>query len=443
MSVVRSSVFTFQRGSTRASAIPATHTTLRGVVWLRWASLSVVAFLCLMAIEGHVYAIPGLYAPVGFSVFSIPTVFATMLALAATSMQTPLRTVTRLEAALWGMVIAVAVGAQVLHVQSIRIGAGEMGVNTALSFILLALGQLCFGRLREAPFGLTMMAMALPFLGLCGYLFAEPLMFGAMSLPTSVMLLALGTAGMLRFMRRPLLRSTIGNTPVGRAARRLLLLWVGWLAVCGVILRFVEPAFHSLTMFFVMVLSSVGVFMLVLYLAMLAESRRKLFAHRRGAVAQALLRDPESGLYGPEMARLFMATFGATAPVGVVLIGFESAEDERDGTGAEPRVSTLTKLAARLRDVLRPEEVLTLGTDESLTILIRNMSGDEIEPRAAHLLSAARGLEHSLPGVTISVGAACSRRGDTAFGPALTRAQGALREAERAGCNRVVLARVA
>ena len=443
MSVVRSSVFSFQRGNSRASGIPASHTTLRGVIWLRWAALSVVAFLCLMAIEGHVYAIPGLYAPVGAAVFSIPTVLATLLALAATLMQTPLRTVSRLEAVLWGMVIAVAVGAQVLHAQGLSFGAGEMGQNTALSFILLALGQLCFGRLREAPFGLTMMAMALPFLGLCGYLFAQPQMFGAMSLPTSVMLLGLGTAGMLRFMRRPLLRSAIGNSPVGRAARRLLLLWVGWLAISAVILRFVEPAFQSLTMFFVMVLSSVGVFMLVLYLAMLAESRHKLYAHRKGAVAQALLRDPESGLYGSEMARLFMATFGASAPVGIVLVGFETAGGDREKMCPELRGSTLKTLAARLREVLRPEELLTRGTDDRLMILIRDVSGDEIEPRAARLLNAARGLEQNLQGVSVSVGAACSRRGDTAFGPALSRAQGALSEAERAGCNRVVLARAA
>ena len=183
--------------------------------------------------------------------------------------------------------------------------------------------------------------------------------------------------------------------------------------------------------------------MLVLYLAMLAESRHKLYAHRKGAVAQALLRDPESGLYGPEMARLFMATFGGSAPIGIVLVGFETTDGDGDRIGAEHRSATLTKLATRLREVLRPEEVLTLGMDDRLTILIRNMSGDEIEPRAARLLSAARGLEQSQPGVSISVGAACSRRGDTAFGPALTRAQGALSEAQRAGCNRVVLARVA
>ena len=39
------------------------------------------------------------------------------------------------------MGLAVAVGAQVLHAQRLSFGAGEMGQNTALSFILLALGQ--------------------------------------------------------------------------------------------------------------------------------------------------------------------------------------------------------------------------------------------------------------------------------------------------------------
>lgn len=413
------------------------------MVWIRWAALSVVALLCIMAVEGHVYAIPGLYAPVGEAVFSVPTVLAALLALAATSMQTPLQAVSRLESALWGMVIATSVGAQVLHAQGLSFGAGEMGTNTALSFILLALGQLSFGRLRQAPLGLTLMAMTLPFIGLCGYLFAQPEMFGAMSLPTSVMLIGLGTAGMMRFMRRPLLRYAIGNSPVGRAARRLMLLWLGWLAVTAVLMKLVEPAFQSLTMFFVIVLSSVGVFMLVLYLAMLAETRHKRYAHRRGALAQALLRDPESGLYGPEMARMFMATFGASAPVGVVLVSFETTAGDRDRMSPEARLSALRLLASHLRDVLRPEEVLTLSADGHLTILIRDMSGDEIEPRAGRLLNAARALEQTLPGATVSVGAACSRRGDTAFGPAFTRAMGAMREAERAGCNRVVLARAA
>ncbi|MBY6005782.1 GGDEF domain-containing protein [Salipiger bermudensis] len=443
MSVVRSAAFTFQRGSARAATAPVSHTTLRGVVWIRWAALSVVAFLCIMAIEGHVYAIPGLYAPVGAAVFSIPTVLAALLALAATSMQAPLRTVSRLEAALWGMVIAVSVGAQILHAQGLNFGAGQMGENTSLSFILLALGQLSFGRLRQAPLGLTLLAMALPFIGLCGYLFEQPQMFGAMSLPTSVMLLGLSTAGLLRFVRRPLLRSTIGNSPVGRAARRLLLLWFGWLGASAVLMKIIEPAFQSLTMFFVMVLSSVGVFMLVLYLAMLAEARHKRYAHRKDALAQALLRDPDSGLYGPEMARLFMATFGGAAPMGIVLVGFEAAEGDRDRMSDDARIAALRELAANLGAVLCAEEILTLSADDRLTILIRGIAGDEIEARAGRLLNAARGLERSLPGVTVSMGAACSRRGDTAFGPALTRAEGALREAERAGCNRVVLARAA
>lgn len=222
-----------------------------------------------------------------------------------------------------------------------------------------------------------------------------------------------------------------------------MLLWLGWLAVTAVLMKLVEPAFQSLTMFFVIVLSSVGVFMLVLYLAMLAETRHKRYAHRRGALAQALLRDPESGLYGPEMARMFMATFGASAPVGVVLVSFETTAGDRDRMSPEARLSALRLLASHLRDVLRPEEVLTLSADGHLTILIRDMSGDEIEPRAGRLLNAARALEQTLPGATVSVGAACSRRGDTAFGPAFTRAMGAMREAERAGCNRVVLARAA
>ncbi|NIY99665.1 hypothetical protein HC022_26680, partial [Salipiger sp. HF18] len=107
---------------------------LRSMIWVRWASLSLVVMLCLMAIEGHVYAIPHFYAPYGESVFSVPTVVAALLSLCAVLLQHPLRAVTRAEATLWSLVIVTAFVARALHEQGIRIGSGEMGINTGVSF---------------------------------------------------------------------------------------------------------------------------------------------------------------------------------------------------------------------------------------------------------------------------------------------------------------------
>ncbi|MCR8547114.1 diguanylate cyclase [Salipiger sp. P9] len=416
---------------------------LRGLVWVRWACLSLVALLCIVAIEGHVYAIPNFYAPAGGSVFSIPTIVATALAFSAMLLQRPLGRPSRTETGLWALVIAVCLGARYAHGAGLSLGTGEMGVNTAVSFVLLALGHLSFGRLQTTSFALSLLALLPPFVALFGYLNWHAGFFGAMSLSTSVMLLALGTAGMARFARRPLMRALVSPSPVGRATRFMLLLWIGWLLGEALIMKLVPGSLRSVTLMALLMISAISCLGAILYLGMNAEVRR---LHRRGddrCLARAMRRDALTGLHTPEMAGLYMRGFGPKNAVGLIMLGLDHAEklNDRHGAGTTDRI--LRVLSARVAAALGPDEVLVRWGEGALLALTNGLGQEALEARAEALRALGTGLTgegaESLPAFTLSAGAVRARRGDVTLEPAAQRAEAALREAERAGCNRVVL----
>ncbi|SDF01594.1 GGDEF domain-containing protein, diguanylate cyclase (c-di-GMP synthetase) or its enzymatically inactive variants [Salipiger thiooxidans] len=419
---------------------------LRSMIWVRWASLSLVVMLCLMAIEGHVYAIPHFYAPYGESVFSVPTVIAALLSLCAVLLQHPLRAVTRAEATLWSLVVVTAFVARALHEQGIRIGSGEMGMNTGVSFILLAVGQMTFGRLRHAPFVLSLLSMMLPFTALMGYLFAQPALFGAMSLPTCLMFLALGTACSARFARRPMMRALISGSQVGQASRLTLAAWCGWLAGEALVLKLVPPAFYTLSMFVLLVISSIFVFIMVLYLAMKAEQHRVRRKTRNRFLVEALHRDGLTRLYGREMGTLYMQCYGPTASVAMIMIGVDHWEELVARKGTETAERLLRRISGALYLDSGSEELLIRWDDGRFLLLSYALTPETLKDRAERLrqkAGATGDLGGDLSEVSISAGAACARRGDVTLEPAALRARAALLEAERAGCNRVVLSLVA
>ncbi|MFC4733113.1 diguanylate cyclase domain-containing protein [Salipiger abyssi] len=417
--------------------------SLRGMVWIRGACLSLVALLCVIAIEGHVYAIPHFYAPVGQAVFSIPTVVAALLSFGAVLLQRPLGLPGRAEMAIWAMVIVVCIAARYLHLRGLTLGAGEMGLNTAVGFVLLALAHLSFGRLQTASFGLALLALAPPFVALFGYLNGHEGFFGAMSLPTSAMLLALGMAGMARFVRRPLLRPLVSSSPVGRATRMTVLLWVGWLMGEALIMKAVALPYRSAALMVLLMAMAVWALGVMLYLGMKAEARSQRRREDARDLAAALRLDPPSGLQSTAMAAIYMRAFGQIGPVGLIMLGIDHCDRLNERHGEDTSARILDLLSARVAGTLGPGEVLVRRDDGTLLALTHGLDQDALEARAEALRKLGTGLTgqgaEQLPAFTLSAGAVRARRGDLSLSPAAARAEAALREAERAGCNRVVL----
>lgn len=434
-----SSSLSVDMGDARSRRYPS----LRGLVWIRGACLGLVALLCVVAIEGHVYAIPHFYAPVGAAVFSIPTIVAAILSFGAVLLQRPLGLPTRAELAVWVLVIVVCIAARYLYLRGLTVGTGEMGVNTAASFILLALAHLSFGRLQTASFGLSLLALAPPFVALFGYLNGHAGFFGAMSLPTSAMLLALGTAGMARYVRRPLLRPLVSASPVGRATRMTLLLWAGWLMGEALIMKAVAEPYRSAALMLLLMGSAVAALAAVFYLGMKAEARSLRRREDARDLAAALRLDPPTGLQSTAMAAIYMRAFGQIGPVGLIMLGVDHCAqlNERHGAGTSARILDL--LGVRVAGALSPGEVLVRRGDGALLALTHGLDQDALEARAEALRKLGTGLTgqgaETLPAFTLSAGAVRARRGDLSLEPEAARAEAALREAERAGCNRVVL----
>ncbi|GGG76704.1 hypothetical protein GCM10011415_26860 [Salipiger pallidus] len=419
---------------------------LRSMVWLRYACLGVVGLCCLMALEGHLFGIEVFYSFHGKAVFSVPTLVAMSLSAAAVLLQHPLRGVGRPEGSLWLAVIVTAIASRVLHERGLSVGPGEMGANTAVSFVLLAVGQLSFARLRQASFTLSMMSMTLPFLALSGYLYNEPRISGAMSLSTSIALLCLGIASTARFARRPMMRSVISASRVGHAIRVTTLLWVGWLVMTSIAMRMADPEARELMAVFMLILSSIAAVIAMLHIAQNAEQRRLRHRSRDRSVAGALERDSLTGLHDRRMAELFMHSFGSQSAVSLMLIGIDQWGAAQRRLGPDAAEEMFRQMCSALRAEVGADEQLVMWQKGRVLVMSRAASAEWIKQRAEQLRNCAMsGLsgDEGADQWTVSAGASCTRKGDTSMEPGIFRAISALVEAERVGCDRVVLALVA
>ncbi|EIE52212.1 hypothetical protein C357_04292 [Citreicella sp. 357] len=412
-----------------------TPVSLRALMWMRQGCLGIVVLICLMAIEGHVYSVPAFYSLSGDAVLSLPTITATALCCAALLLQRALRGVSRCEAALWGMVIVICGVVPVMQLLGNSIGEGEMGLNTGLSFVCLGTGQILFARMQTLPFVLTMGSVVLPFIGIVGYLFGRTELFGAMSLQTGFVLVALGTASAARYARRPVLRGLLAGSEVGEAARLAVMGWIAWILL-GAALNWTAPAdLQDSAVFIFVAVSGLGGLAVVLLLAMIAENRREL--RNRDAVALGALmeRDPVTGLPYRGLGKLYLRCHARVGPVGMMMIGVDNWDwivREGGRENAElilRRMSTVIGRAAGRRDmVLRYD-------DRRFLVLSHGTVGAALARKADRLcglLNQSGATGTWMSEYSASVGTAVGRAGEFALEPAVSMALAAVRNAERA-----------
>ncbi|WP_353472035.1 diguanylate cyclase [Salipiger sp. H15] len=422
------------------------HPSLRPLTWTRKVCLVLAGAVLLVAAEGHLYGISRLYAPSGASALSLPTLLAGAGAVTATMLQRPLRRSDRRETLLWLLVIAVCVAAGMGYRLGIALGAGRMGGNTAVTFVLLAGGQLCYRRLPVSSFCLSLMALGLPFVAAIGYLNAAPLLFGAMSISTSVMLLALGTANVARHARRPLLRPLVSGSESGRSVRLILLGWLLLVAVQALAVRFVPGAWLAMSGVTVMVVDALSMLLVILFLGMKYDANATRLRLTEWRLYHAALRDPSTGMRGRASAEVFSATFGPITSLGLILIEIEGmAELSRlHGPAAAERLLRLVSSALG-RDI-GPEEMLCREEEQGLLVMARNCTLETLGARAEELCALAAELrdpEREMAHITLSAAVVMARRGDGDPAPSIRRAREALRTSRDEGAAKVVLCEAA
>ena len=135
--------------------------------------------------------------------------------------------------------------------------------------------------------------------------------------------------------------------------------------------------------------------------------------------------------------------------------GDVEGEEDKEGDHLHPvqvggQLETAERLVRRISGALYldsgSEELLIRWDDGRFLLLSYALTPETLKDRAERLrqkAGATGDLGGDLSEVSISAGAACARRGDVTLEPAALRARSALLEAERAGCNRVVLSLVA
>ncbi|SDG36145.1 diguanylate cyclase domain-containing protein [Alloyangia pacifica] len=422
------------------------HPSLRPLAWTRKVCLVLAGAVLLVAAEGHIYGISRLYAPAGESALSLPTLLAGTGAVAATMLQRPLRRSSQRETLVWALVIAVCLITGLGYRAGIEFGAGRMGLNTAISYVLLAGGQLCYRRLPMSSFGLSIMALGLPFVAAIGYLNNAPLLFGQMSLSTSALLLALGVANVARHARKAVLRPLVSGSKSGRAVRGILLAWLALVASQAVSVRFVPAPLLPTSGVAVMVVDALAMLAVILFLGMKYDANATRLRLTEWRLYNAALRDPATGMRGRASAELYSATFGPITSHGLILIEIDDlgALSQRFGPASAERVLRL--VAARLQRDLSPEELLCREEELGLLLMCRNCTIGTLGARAEELCALAADLrdpEREMMRIDLSAAAVMARRGDGELGPAIRRARAALRQSRSGGSPRVVLCEAA
>ncbi|EYD70945.1 diguanylate cyclase [Limimaricola hongkongensis] len=185
--------------------------------------------------------------------------------------------------------------------------------------------------------------------------------------------------------------------------------------------------------------------------------RRKLLADRLRATErnglQAALTDPLTGLWNrryalPHLARLIAGAQARRRPVGVMLLDIDLFKAVNDTHGHAAGDEVLRQVAARLRDGLRPADLLARIGGEEFLVAMPDTSLDQARSAAERLRHRIREAPFRISEtrgscrVTVSVGVALGPRGtdpETEAEALMSRADAALYAAKTTGRNRVTV----
>ncbi|MDU8912668.1 hypothetical protein [Aestuariicoccus sp. MJ-SS9] len=181
---------------------------LRSLVTLRKFCFAAIAVGLVAIWVDYLFAGVDLNAVLAGDAHTNPiTAVALVLGFLATLSQRPLKVASRTETRLWLGVCACVLVYPALESAGLMawLGVahpGRMGINTAISLLLIALGQLLRARMSGAAFVCALLSLISPFISVNGYILGHSEFFGEMALTTTLVLLPLSLANLVRFARR-------------------------------------------------------------------------------------------------------------------------------------------------------------------------------------------------------------------------------------------------
>lgn len=369
-----------------------------------------------------------------------------LLAVIATFLQRPLRTITHAERNLFLAVILIAVfkpwAGPAINDLFPDIRLGSMGWNTAATFILISLGQLLRTTLPLIGLICTVLGLFLPAVALNGLLLGNDDFYGQMAAPTAIAAFGLGLANLLRFARRPSFRLILHDSAAGRLVRHQVLLWILLACAMPTALRTLDvangPGFALLyTAQMACILGAVLHFG-VRFTGLLDNARRL----ERDLVREATT-DPLTGAATRRAAISHFVKNSWRKSMGVIMLDLDHFKQVNDIHGHAAGDRVLQAVVRGLRSDLRLTDMIARWGGEELLILIPTHDLKTLQRRAEALrarVEETTAADPTIPAVTASVGVAVTKPNlEPDLSAALDRADAALYQAKAAGRNKVIM----
>ena len=368
------------------------------------------------------------------------------LGVVATLQQRALRRPQPLERGLWLGVILIAGFkmwlAPVVDGLAPDFRLGSMGLNTALAFALIALGQLLRSSHARLGFACAITGLFLPAVAINGLMLGNENFYGQMAAPTALAVFALGFANLLRYARMTGFRLVVRDTAAGRLVRRHVLIWIGLAVVMPPALRFThvtDGSGFALLYTAQMACLLVGIVHFGVRFAGLLDNARRL---ERELVRDATT-DPLTGAATRRAAVAHFVRNSWRQPMGVILLDLDHFKQVNDRHGHAAGDRVLQAVVRGLRDDLRLTDLVARWGGEELLVLMPAKDPETLRMRAEALrarVRAATAADPAIPVVTASIGVAIAEPAlEPDLASAIGRADEALYEAKAAGRDRVVV----
>lgn len=326
-----------------------------------------------------------------------------------------------------------------------------MGLNTAASLFLLSTGAFMRHRAPSLSIVMILSGLVFPSVSALGVSYQHQGLYGQMSLATTVLLLTLGGAELLLFVRSPLLRHFLTTSSWGRMARLQLLI-----VVCGAWLIGILADRSDLNGAVEAVVG--GVIWLFLVTMLITGPLFERVDRDRRALERELTRkaniDPLTGLWNRRAVRE-MQLFGTTGDdegrvskadhIGVIMADVDMFKRINDVAGHGEGDKVLRHIARVLRERVRGLDVVARWGGEEFLILLPDLPHDKAM-EVAQVLRVAVATSVAWPNngqsepVTLSIGVtAMNEKAGKTLELALQDADHALYVAKSRGRNRVML----
>jgi diguanylate cyclase (GGDEF)-like protein len=327
----------------------------------------------------------------------------------------------------------------------------EMGLNTAVSLLFLSAGAFLRHRMPSVSIVMILTGLIFPSVSALGYSYQHQRLYGQMSLATTVLLLTLGGAELLLFVRSPLLRHFLTTSSWGRMARLQLLI-----VICGswLIGLLAERSEFDGTVEAVVA----GVIWLFLVTMLVTGPLFERVDRDRRALERELTRkaniDPLTGLWN-RRAVGEMQLFGSAGDddervskaddIGVIMADVDMFKRINDIAGHVEGDKVLRNIARVLRERVRGLDVVARWGGEEFLVLLPDLTQTQAMEVAQVLrVAVATSVKWCNNGqseaVTLSIGVtAMNESAGKKLEVALEDADHALYAAKSYGRNRVVL----